>query len=115
MKRKMTLTILAISMAVAICGAVLLFVSCDGSCGAANHGGMLTFVCFKTYFPRVWSITLIVSGGIGIVAATILFSYSEKLCRQRLTMAKPLSSTHGSVGIDQSCGDCPCNSIIGGV
>ncbi|MCL2540399.1 MAG: hypothetical protein FWE53_03085 [Firmicutes bacterium] len=73
MLRVLLIIALAVSAASLILGAVLLGVSCDGSCGSDVHGGMLTWVCPKFWFPPVFSVGMIVFGGIGAISAGIFW------------------------------------------
>jgi hypothetical protein len=77
--QKRAIAVLVISTVVLAVGIMFTVISCDGSCGASNHGGDLTWVCPKFYSPPALNIPLIVFGGLGL-ALTLIFSVikSEK-------------------------------------
>ena len=78
MKKIGLIVVTVISLAIMIFGIVSLIISCDGSCGASNHGGDLTWVCPEFYIRPAASIIMIVLGGIGVVVSTILFLVRRK-------------------------------------
>jgi len=70
MKRIIALVVLVASVAVMVAGIVLLFISCDGSCGSTSHGGGLLRDCPKLfYFSLTARIAVVVSGVLGILSS----------------------------------------------
>ena len=72
------ITAFAFSALILLGGILSLVFSCDGSCGATNHGGMLTWVCPQFWMPMPFHITVMIIGGVGIIATTVIFIWQLK-------------------------------------
>ena len=80
---------LIVSLCFVALGIVFLIISCDGSCSSDVHGGMLTWVCPKFFFPKSSSIEIITIGSICAiitVAFLLLLIIQQKyFLRKKLT------------------------------
>lgn len=82
-KIKLSLICLMLFIVIAVFGVWLLIFACNGECGSDIHGGMLTFVCPRLFFPKAGSIIVIIIGTAGAIVSGCYFVFRYKIKKER--------------------------------